>query len=145
MFGIFWLVPLFFKTNEIPFYFLNYFFQFLLIFLLCLFWGVPCGLWDFSSQRRDWTLGSRQWKRCISCTAKEFLFEKDSKLVQLQRREQGKIWAHWTIFFFFFSNFFFILILAALSLHCCSGFSWVAASGGYGLLIAVASLAEHRL
>ena len=53
------------------------------------------------------------------------------------------------IFFFFFT---FIFILAVLGLHCCVGFSLVAASGGYSLvvvrrlLVAVASLVvEHVL
>ena len=44
----------------------------------------------------------------------------------------------------------YIYILAVLGLCCCTGFSLVAASGGYslvvsGLFIAVASLVEHRL
>ena len=46
----------------------------------------------------------------------------------------------------------FIFILAVLGLHCCMGFSLVAASGGFALvvvrrlLVAVASLvAEHGL
>ena len=43
------------------------------------------------------------------------------------------------------------LFLAMLCLHCCAGFSLVAASGGYslaavlGLFTAVISLVEHRL
>ena len=53
----------------------------------------------------------------------------------------------------FFNNFINLhLFLAVLSLHCCAGFSVVAASRGYslvalhGLLSAVVSLAvEHRL
>ena len=58
---------------------------------------------------------------------------------------------------FFFLNkliYFYLsiyLVLAILGLCCCVGFSPVAASGGYSLvavhrlLIAVASLVEHRL
>ena len=61
---------------------------------------------------------------------------------------------HWSFFFFFLIPVKFfkkICSLAALNLHCCTGFSLVAASGGYPVvvmygLIAVASLvAEHRL
>lgn len=45
----------------------------------------------------------------------------------------------------------FIYLLAELALRCCLGFHLVAVSGGYslvlmrGLLLAVASLEEHRL
>ena len=45
----------------------------------------------------------------------------------------------------------FIYVLAELALRCCLGFHLVAVSGGYslvlmrGLLLAVASLEEHRL
>ena len=68
-------------------------------------------------------------------------------------------WHNWildiSIFFhvpylFVFNNFVY-LFLAVLGLHCCSGFSLVAESGGYflvvmsGLLIAVAPLVELRL
>ena len=56
-------------------------------------------------------------------------------------------------YFYFFKNNFIcllILFLAVLGLHCCSGFSLVAVSRGYSLvvvcrhLIAVESLVEYR-
>ena len=57
------------------------------------------------------------------------------------------------VFVFFCNNFIYLFIylfLAVLGLHCCVGFSVVAASGSYSvavprILIGGASLVEHRL